>query len=258
MKYKKVIYTLILILCFSLFLFSGHIIFSYFVESWLQEAKFDKLKDLVSEAEASSNTESINSNLKTSDMLPGYAALYEKNQNLFGWVQIEGTKLNYPVMYTPDSPEYYLRRNFDGSHSASGVPFLDEDYKEDGNNYLIYGHSMNSGTMFATLLSYSNQEFYEDHPIILFDTLYERGKYEVIAAFYSKVYDANDTNVFRYYEYSDLSDPKKFREYVKQVKAAALYDTGISAGYGDQLLTLSTCSYHINNGRFVVVARKKT
>ena len=93
--------------------------------------------------------------------------------------------------------------------------------------------------------------------MIRFDTLFVRGEYEVVAAFYAKVYDAGGQEGFRYYQYTDLSSPERFQEYVTQVQAAALYDTGITAQYGDQLLTLSTCSYHTDNGRFVVVARKE-
>lgn len=192
-----------------------------------------------------------------SAILPEYAALYEENNDLFGWVQIPDTRLNYPVMYTPEDPEYYLRRAFDGSDSDSGVPFLDGDCTEHGGNYLIYGHNMNAGTMFALLPSYARQDFWEEHPVIRFDTLYERGDYAVMAAFYSQVYDVDAQGVFRYYQYTDLSSPERFREYVEQVKAAALYDTGITAEYGDQLLTLSTCNYHTGDGRFVVVARKQ-
>lgn len=190
-------------------------------------------------------------------MLPSYAALYAENSDLFGWIQIDGTDLNYPVMYTPDDPEYYLRRAFDRSKSTSGVPFLDGECPEDGRNYLIYGHNMKNGTMFSALLSYTEQEFYEEHPLIRFDTLFEKGEYEVMAVFYAKVYDTGDQEVFRYYQYTDLSSPERFQDYVAQVEAASLYDTGVTAEYGDQLLTLSTCSYHTDNGRFVVVARKE-
>ena len=190
-------------------------------------------------------------------MLPGYAALYAENPDLFGWVQIDGTKLDYPVMHTPDDPEFYLQRAFDRSASGSGVPFLDGSCTEGGGNYLIYGHNMRSGTMFATLLSYAQPDFYEAHPVIRFDTLFEEGTYEIMAAFYSNVYDSNDQNVFRYYQYTDLRNPDRFQEYVSQAAAAALYDTGVTAQYGDQLLTLTTCSYHTDNGRFVVVARRR-
>ena len=248
-------------LFFGIFIFSAYQIFSYFDESYAQEAAFNELKEIASKAETSFALSSITDDNdivpETPSMLPRYTVLYEENSDLFGWVQIEDTKLNYPVMYTPDDPEYYLYHAFDRSESVSGVPFLDGNYQENCGNYLIYGHNMNAGTMFADLLSYAKQEFYEKHPVIKFDTLFESGEYEIMAAFYSKVYNIDERNVFRYYQYTDLSRPERFKEYVSQVKEAALYDTGVTAEYGDQLLTLSTCSYHTDNGRFIVVARKK-
>ncbi|WP_243416936.1 class B sortase [Pseudoflavonifractor capillosus] len=161
-------------------------------------------------------------------------------------------------MYTPEEPEYYLRRAFDGTDSQSGVPFLDASCTEDGSNYLIYGHNMKNGSMFAALLSYADADFAKEHPIIRFDTLTESGIYEVLAAFYTEIYPKDAEGVFRYYQYTTLDTPERFAEYLSNVKAAALYNTGVEAEYGDQLLTLTTCSYHTGNGRFVVVARKET
>ena len=193
---------------------------------------------------------------ETTAVLSPYGALKDENSDFFGWVKIEGTKVDYPVMYTPQEPEYYLRRAFDKSDSISGVPFLDGSYIEGGNHYLVYGHNMKNGTMFHALLDYAKPEFWKEHPTIAFDTLQEDGTYTVIGAFYSRVYYQDETGVFRFYSYPDLSDPELFQEYVGHVEAASLYDTGVPAAYGDTLLTLVTCSYHTENGRFVVVARK--
>ena len=256
MNYQKPLGIGALILFAGIFVLSAYRLAAYGMENRVQEAAFEKLEERVDAATASATAPPPGEEAAAPVMLPEYATLYEENPDLFGWVQIEGTKLDYPVMYTPDEPEYYLRRAFDRSESISGVPFLDASWTEGCGNYLIYGHNMLSGAMFAALLSYAQSDFYEEHPIIRFDTLFDRGKYEVIAAFYSKVYDAGDQNVFRYYQYTDLSAPERFQEYMSQVKDAALYDTGVTAQYGDQLLTLSTCSYHTDNGRFAVVARK--
>ena len=189
-------------------------------------------------------------------MLPAYASLYAQNPDLFGWIEIEGTKVNYPVMHTPEDPEVYLHKAFDGSYSFSGVPFMDGGCYLDCGNYIVYGHNMKNGTMFASILSYAQQDYWREHPVVRFDTLYERGTYEVVAALYSRAYSADEKGVFRYYSYRDLSDPEVFEEYVAQVRSAALYDTGLEVTYGDQLLTLSTCEYSAEDGRFVVVARK--
>lgn len=193
---------------------------------------------------------------ETSAVLSPYGALKDENSDFFGWIKIEGTKVDYPVMYTPQEPEYYLRRAFDKSDSISGVPFLDGSYVESGNHYLVYGHNMKNGTMFHALLDYAKPEFWKEHPTIAFDTLQEDGTYTVIGAFYSRVYYQDETDVFRFYSYPDLSGPELFQEYMDNVEAASLYDTGETAAYGDTLLTLVTCSYHTENGRFVVVARK--
>ena len=185
-----------------------------------------------------------------------YSALYQRNADLRGWLSIDGTGIDYPVMYAPDRKEYYLHRGFDGQYAASGCLFIDEDCDPESNHQLIYGHHMNNGSMFGTLPDYADPAFGAQHPVIAFDTMWEEGSYELLGAFYATVYSPGEKGGFRYYQFEDLSDPSRFDEYVTQVKAAALYDTGVEAKYGDSLLTLSTCSYHTANGRFVVVARK--
>lgn len=178
------------------------------------------------------------------EMLPGYAVLYEKNPDVFGWISVEDTPLSYPVMHTPEDPEYYLRRAFDKSDATAGTPFLDGDCFAQCGNYLIYGHNMTDGTMFGTLLSYAQESFWREHPVITLETRYEVEEYEVLAAFYARVYRKDEADVFRYYQYTDLTDPGVFADYLSQVQEAALYDTGVEASFGDALLTLSTCSYH--------------
>ena len=185
-----------------------------------------------------------------------YLPLKQQNPDFYGWLYIEGTRIDYPVMYTPESPQYYLHRAFDGTSAYSGVPFRAEDCFDGGMNDLIYGHNMNNGTMFHDLLKYADEDFYREHPMVQFDTMEGSGRYEVLAAFYSEVYEKEEEGVFRYYQYTDLSDPEHYDEYLDRVEEVALYDTGVTAQFGDQLLTLTTCSYHTDNGRFVLVARR--
>lgn len=189
-------------------------------------------------------------------ILPEYRELWEQNQDLAGWLTIEDLGIDYAVMYTPDEPEYYLHRGFSKEEARSGSLFIGEGCKPEGGNTLIYGHHMKDGTMFGKLNEYRFSSYAGEHPYIKFDTLTEKGEYQVIAAFYSQIQSLADRDAFRYYWYVDLSDRKRFEEYVTKVKEASLYDTGIEAVYGDQLLTLSTCSYHADEGRFVVVAKK--
>lgn len=240
-----------------------------------EQDAFDRLGALVSEQENSaggilplaeeipSTEEKSNPKNEESDIdedspipLKKYIPLYELNIDFYGWLAIAGTEINYPVMFTPWESEYYLRRDFYGDYSQSGTPFIDGDCPADGSYLLVYGHHMKNKTMFGALPDYADQSFYEEHRIILFDTLYEQREYEVVAAFYSRLYEQNEAGVFRYYAYKDLSDPQVFEDYMSQVNAAAIYDTGVHAEYGDQILVLSTCNYHTSDGRFVVVARR--
>lgn len=188
-----------------------------------------------------------------------YAPYYEENPDMIGWLNIPGTEIDYPVMQTPGNNEKYLRKGFDGSYSEAGTLFLDEHCsagpKAYTANLMIYGHDMNDGTMFGNLEEYADPEYGKEHKIIWFDTIYDRGEYQLLAAFYSKVYYTTDT-CFKYYQFFDAKTPTEFENYIDGITSLAEYDTGVTAEYGDILLTLSTCSTHVENGRFVVVAKK--
>ena len=213
-----------------------------------EEKAFEKLSAIAGR-DANGNKYSANDTEQK-----GLAELRKENPDFFGWIYIEGTEINYPVMYTPENQEYYLHRAFDGTYSFSGVPFISAE-SDESLNLIIYGHNMNNGTMFHDLLKYADEEFYRAHPIIEFDTLDSLGKYEILAAFYSKIYGKTDTG-FKYYDYVSLDTEAEYREYIELVYESAIYDTGVEAGYGERLITLSTCSYHTAEGRFVVVARE--
>lgn len=257
MKRKSKLRFLLLLMFSGLFITSAYMVCGIISQAKREQENFERLEEAVRLPSAVSDPVQTQESSETESDASPYTALKEQNPDFFGWISIEGTKLNYPVMHIPKDEEYYLRRDFDGEASQSGVPFLAADCYEGCGNYLIYGHNMNNGSMFASLLSYADREYWKEHPIIRFDTLEESGEYEVLAASYSQAYQQDAEGVFRYYQYPDLNDPDRFEEYIQQVQSAALYDTGICAKYGDQLLTLSTCSYHTKDGRFVVVARKE-
>ena len=181
-----------------------------------------------------------------------YGTLYEQNNDFVGWIQIDGTNINYPVMQTPDNPDYYLKHSFEKTWSYYGVPYLDEACViGQSNNLVIYGHHMSNGSMFCDLELYSDPAFCMDHPVIRFDTLSSFGEYEVIAVFR---YNTNQ-ETFRYDREVNM-DETRFSWFIEQVHARELFSTGKDASFGDQLLTLSTCEYTYKNGRLVVVARK--
>lgn len=184
----------------------------------------------------------------------GLLALHEENPDCIGWITIPGTMIDYPVMHRPDEENYYLKRDFYGNYSANGCLFLSErSNPADSDNLIIYGHHMNSGKMFAALEGYKKRAFYEEHPLIFFSSLHGEETYQVFAAFCTPVYTEND---FSYYTFTKAEDKAGYDAYIEAVKKRSLYDTGITAAYGDKLLTLSTCEYSQENGRMVVVAKK--
>ena len=166
--------------------------------------------------------------------------------------------MDYPLMYTPGDNEKYLHKNFEGNFSVGGLPFLDEkcSLNPQSDNLLIYGHNMQNGTMFRALMGYDQVNYLWEHPSIHFSTLYEETEYEVMAAFYDRVYLTTE-NCFKFYQFIDAEDEEDFMEAVEFFKSHSLYDTGVTAEYGDKLITLVTCAYHTENGRFVVVARAR-
>lgn len=194
--------------------------------------------------------------IKTERMLQ-LEELKKQNEEIIGWLEIEGTNINYPVCKAQDN-DYYLTHNYKKEKSSSGSLFLDKDFdlSKPSTNHLIYGHRNKQGLMFEDLMKYSKQDFYNEHPTIKFTTTTEDVTYEIISAFYSRVYYKSEQNVFRYYYFVNAETEEQFNEFVNNAKAVSIYDTGKTATYGDQLLTLSTCEYSQENGRFAVVARK--
>ncbi|MDE6714459.1 MAG: class B sortase, partial [Lachnospiraceae bacterium] len=190
------------------------------------------------------------------DVLDKYITLYNSNKNLIGWIKIDDTIIDYPVMQCNDNT-YYLEHNFDQEEDRAGALFLDCgcDVVRGNDNYIIYGHHMTSGKMFASLPKYESESYYQDHPYIRFDTIYEEAVYQVMYAFRSKVY-TEDQVVFKYYQFIDAYSEEEFNSYMQEMADMAYYDTGVTAVYGDSLLTLSTCDYQETNGRFVVVAKR--
>lgn len=190
------------------------------------------------------------------DILPEYEILYQKNKKLIGWIKIDDTNIDYPVMQTSDN-EYYLDHNYNQEYDKNGSIFLDTacSVYPRSTNLIVYGHHMKSGKMFGNLQKYAKESYYEDHNLIQFDTIYEKGTYEIMYVFRSQVFNEDDL-VFKYYQFINANSGNEFDSYMDEMKKLSLYDTGVTANYGDSLLTLSTCDNSQTDGRFVVVAKK--
>ena len=187
------------------------------------------------------------------NFLPQYQTLYTQNSDLAGWIQIDGTNINYPVMQSKQDPDFYLKHNFEKADSPHGCPYVQAncDLQTPSDNILVYGHNMKDGTMFSDLLQYKRESFWQQHRIIRFDTLTAQAEYTVMAVFRGEAED-----LFAYYQCTDAETPQEFAAYVDACKNAALYKTGVTAAYGDKLITLSTCDDSGKNSRMVVVAKR--
>ena len=226
------------------------------------KAAFDDLTNLIAEIdEPQKDTEAEEADLSAEELAAAeaalarekYTALFAQNNDFIGWIRIDGTNVNYPVMQTKDNPNFYLKHAFDQSYSSYGVPYMQENCDIGiSDNLVLYGHHMNNGSMFSDLCKYESEDFYQEHKTIRFDTLDSFGEYEVIAAFKTVAYSEEG---FKYYHFVRAEQEEDFDEFIAKCKELALYDTGVSAEYGDKLITLSTCEYSRTNGRMVVVAK---
>lgn len=188
-------------------------------------------------------------------ILDRYKDLYLENGDLAGWLSIEDMRIDYPVMQCEDD-EYYLHHDFEGKDSKYGCLYVRERADlEEGTNFIIYGHNMKDGSMFGDLDFYREEDFYREHTKIAFDTLYKEYTYEIVAVFLSRIYEEND-DAFKYYQFYEAETEEEFHDFYDNIKQMSLYDTGVEAEYGDTFLTLSTCAYHVNNGRLAVVAKR--
>ena len=203
------------------------------------------------------------------EILPKYQSLYETNSDMIGWLSIEDTLIDYPVMQTMEDECYYLDLDFYKKPNKNGCLILDTDSvagtgtkacgyangTAPSTNLIIHGHTMKSGEMFGKLTLYEDEEYGKQHNIIHFDSLYEEREYELISVFYSQVYYESDV-VFKYCKFFQADTQEEFDDWYQNIKKMSLYDTGVTAQLGDEFITLSCCSYQVEDGRFVVVGKR--
>ena len=191
-----------------------------------------------------------------------YKAFYEKNPNedFVGWLRIDGTKIDYPVMQSSvDNANYYLYRDYNKKNSTPGTIYAREqcDVFTPSDNVTLYGHTMKDGSMFAYLHNYTAKATWDRNSLIFFDTFnpktgdVEYHTYKIFAVFKTS---ANIGEGFSYHKFENAATKQDFDDFVSTCKSLAFYDTGVTPQYGDKLLCLSTCEYTLNNGRLVVAA----
>lgn len=273
---KDFVYTILYIIFMTIIIISALYIFKFYKMSneATEESQLLNEIDLETQEKANNSSNDIetknneadgntsknieNNNIVTTERMLKVKKLQKENDDIVGWLEIEDTNINYPVLQGDDN-EFYLNRNYKKEKSEKGSIFLDAKYNWNipSNNLLIYGHNIINGLMFQDLLKYESQDFYKKHPNIRFTTEKDDKEYEIISVFKSRVYYKAEKNVFRYYDFINAKKEEDYMEFVKNAKKASIYDTETTAKYGDELITLVTCSYHIEDGRFVVIGREK-
>ena len=251
---NKKIYILIVLVLVAVMATSTYFIASHYFDSKQQSEMYEELVEKVEQPE---ETQPMELGSTESAFIPEYEELYRQNPDMVGWIKVEDTKINYPVMQSIDEPNFYLKHGFDRNYTDYGCPYVQEncDVNVPSDNLIIYGHHMNDGSMFAGLMKYKEKDFWESHKTFSYDTLTEHYEYEIVAVFKTVVY-TNSSDSFKYYQFVNAENTEEFDEYIAKCKELALYDTGVSAEYGDKLITLSTCEYSRTNGRLVVVAKR--
>ena len=243
---RKRFYIFFVIVLVAIFVTSIIYIIINYTDDKKQNKVFEELESIITEEQKEKDEEKKDESINLKE-------LYELNNDFIGWLKINDTNISYPVMQTDNNrKDYYLRKNFYKEYSQLGTPYMAEYCNvQTSDNVIIYGHHITNYQMFGELEKYKNKEFYDNHKMINFNTIYGNADYEIIAVFKTVAYTG-----FKYYEFINSNSQNEFDTFIKKCKELSFYETGKTAKYGDKLLTLSTCEYSAKNGRLVVVAKK--
>ncbi|MBQ2092928.1 MAG: class B sortase [Clostridia bacterium] len=241
-KRKKAILIFLASICAVALLVSLYFALKDYLPQRQEQSRFSELRQIVEQEKSETNR----------DDGSVFSPLEEHNSDFVGWLKIEDTQIDYPVVKSSeDDPEYYLRRDFDKNYSYSGTPFIGSGCDEYSDVFIIYAHNMKNGTMFTDLDKYADASWAKEHRDFEFSTLREKRTYRVFAAFKTEI---GSDGEFKYYEYAGNLDSDDYKDAV--AKFAEHSETAMDDIPDEkaQLLILSTCSYHTDNGRFAIVA----
>lgn len=243
-KARKIIFDLAILV----FIGSCTYLVNYYGESDRNAKFYDGVAGMLGKGEVSENYPRA--------YLTKFASLWEMNEDIVGWLSIDGTKVNYPVVQSDDN-DYYLHKDFSKADNKHGIPFADcrVDISIPSTNIPIYSHNMKDGQMFGELINYQDLNYYKQHPVINFDSLYEEGKYKIVAMFIASTLPEHAPN-FEYHNFIQANSDEELMNFANEVLSRSLIVTGVDIQPGDQLITLSTCTYDFKEARFAMVARR--
>lgn len=252
-SFKEICSKLFTQLCVLVLIGCGVVLANEFRQSFGAMQLNDTLKNLY---------QSVVTGLTDGGMLAGAEEMLKINPDTVGYVMIEGTEVNFPVVQTGNNDDY-LKKAFDGSANKAGTVFL--DYRAEltsgrrSDNLVLYGHNQKDRTMFGSLKDYKkNLDHYKAHPTITFNSNYDSNVYKIFAYFVTEVEPSQtrDGVIFDYHNYIDLSDRAVYDKFISNITERSQIVTGVDVKYGDEFITLSTCSNEFEPSRFVIFARK--
>ncbi len=240
--YDVIIAVLVLIMAVSIFMIVRSIVIGR-----REQGEFEEIASLITLTKPEQSDEATKGPDETQESARDISAVLAQNKDCVGWIYINNSIINYPVMHTPNDPEKYLHLSFYGNTSHAGTPFLDARCEINGSmNTILYGHNMKNGTMFHQLKRYRNLQYTLDNPIIEYQTAEGLKKYQIFAVcevegndkWYSFVGDINET---------------MYNNRIQYIKSKDLFETGLTPTYPQKLITLSTCKDASDKGRLIVI-----
>lgn len=244
-KRKKIISRLITVICLGVFIYASYGLFDAFLDYYQNRKMLSNLQDMYYSEEVDEPSDESNENALRS----GFDELLKANENVVGWLTIDGTQIDYPILQSDNNIDY-LTENFDGKESRAGSVFLDyrNDITSPNRNTVVYGHRMKDGSMFQHLTKFLDEDFFKSNQTFEFDTLYSSYEAEVFAVY-------NTLTDFNYIE-TDFASGDEYEQLLEKMQGKSKFNTDVELSEDDHIITLSTCDYELdeNNGRLVVHA----
>lgn len=244
---------LLTVLYLSIFLYSGFVLVKYVYTYYESSKSLKEVQTIYAETLATIQEEIVEEDISNTEIetkytiRPQFHDLLAVNKRIVGWISVDNTKLNNPILHA-DNNEFYLNHNFKDRESRAGSVFM--DYRNDtldiSRNTILYGHAMKDGTMFGSLKNYLNQDYADAHRTIYLDTLYEGYDIEVFAAY--------ETTIDFYYIETEFKTDEEFLQFIGEVQKRSTIDMNVDIGPDDKIITLSTCKDSVisDDHRFVV------
>lgn len=239
---KKVIKIILLVICLCVFIFSAYNIYKYLSE---ENANKKLNNELMEKAIIETPNDNNDNTQENEDILPisvDFSVLKQENEDIVGWLYLEDSPINYPVVQSNDN-DYYLRRLVNGEYNIAGSLFMDyrNDSNLEDNNTIIYGHNMKNNTMFGSLQEYKNQDYYDNHKVMYYFTPEKNYIIELFTGYTISV----ESDIY------DLSviDSSKLEELISKSD----FESNTKVTEEDKIITLSTCAYEYDGARYIVM-----